>query len=156
MRYFKVVGPNNEAIHGGTFTYKLGEWTPAETPLLCRSGYHVVDAMSLVDAITATLPIGVCVEKKRVYEVEVAGPSDHDGDGKYAFSSIRLVRGIRWDGPKLLDELDPACETLRDGDRAAREAYLAAMEASRRSACEQLEHAMGWDAASKEQPREGG
>ena len=143
MRYFKVVGQNNQAWNHPEFVYVPGEWTPLCVPDLGRSGYHVTDAMGVVQFIKASGP-------KRIYEVEVRGrcSTGHmgtSGAGLYAFESIRLVREVHWNGMQLLDALGPADDLYHRLQKEAVNVFQETIAAASKTACEQIEKALGYE-----------
>ena len=60
-----------------------GKWTPEHPVVMCKSGYHVIDAYHLLDWANAQL-----------YECEVIGAVADEDNDKYACRSIRLVKKI--------------------------------------------------------------
>lgn len=90
MKYYKVLDENNKGPYSGfDFTEYLpkdgapGKWLPKRTKLeMCNKGYHVTDAVHLVDWLDA-----------QIFDVEVRGDK-LDGDNKSCHQSIRFIRKI--------------------------------------------------------------
>ncbi len=143
MRYYKVVGENNQSLHNPDFSYKIGEWTLECKVDICHSGYHVTDAIGLINFMKIH-------GAKKIYEVETRGEMQeiHDdmwGGGKYAFASIRLVREVPWRGSALLDALNDVRDFFAKRRKAAETAYTNSMCLAMREACEQVERAFDVD-----------
>ena len=138
MRFYKVVGENDQSLYNPNFFYKFGEWTPECKVELCRSGYHVTDAIGLINFMKIH-------GAKKIYEVETRGEMQqmHDsfGGGKYAFASIRLIREVPWRGSALIDALDGGQDFFAKRRKEAETAYTDSMYLAMREACEQVEHA---------------
>ena len=50
MRFYKVLNTNLTARNGGTYQYRVGEWTPPIEQLEpCESGYHVCQESDLIE-----------------------------------------------------------------------------------------------------------
>ncbi len=136
MRYYKVVGENNQSLHNPNFVYTLGEWTPECKVDICHSGYHATDAIGLVEFMKVP-------GAKKIYEVETRGEMqqihDHWGGGKYAFASIRLIREVPWRGCALLDALNDGQDLFAKRRKEAETAYTNSMYLAMKEACEQIE-----------------
>jgi len=104
MKYYKIIDENNLSCNGGTFdwseylptknedgSWAPGKWTPEQRVVMCKSGYHVIDAYHLLDWANAQL-----------YECEVIGASTDKDNNKYACASVRLTRKIEaWNDKTL-------------------------------------------------------
>jgi hypothetical protein len=104
MKYFKIINENNKSCNGGNFdwteylptknddeSWMPGKWTPEHPVVMCKSGYHVMDANHLLDWANAQL-----------YECEVIGAVADEDNDKYACRSIRLVKKIEtWNDRNL-------------------------------------------------------
>jgi hypothetical protein len=64
----------------------VGDWTPAEKPVLCRSGWHCVEERHVLNHLPGTVGATLWVVKTRGVIVH--------GDDKFAATSMRLVREI--------------------------------------------------------------
>ena len=81
--YYKWLLPDGTtAVTGATWPVAVGEWTPAESPVLCRSGWH---AMAERDVLTH-LPKMIGAQ---LWRVSVRGEIVR-GDDKIAAGSMRL------------------------------------------------------------------
>ncbi len=86
---FKVL-VDGKSCHGGSYTYPaLGEWTPAKTPMVCYSGYHLT-----------TSPLRWWKSRTTLYLAEGDGPISCEGD-KASFSRVRLIEEVTRDWPYL-------------------------------------------------------
>ena len=104
MKYYKIIDENNKSCNGGNFdwteylptknddeSWTPGKWTPEHPVVMCKSGYHVIDAYHLLDWANAQL-----------YECEVIGAVADEDNDKYACRSIRLVKKIEtWNDRNL-------------------------------------------------------
>ena len=97
---YKITGPNGEPLHGGSGLWHLptkgkpGKWMPKlDRVEACRSGYHLVTAIGIVDWLPRSPQTGV------LWLAEGRGASDEDGP-KTAFAQARLVKKIG-----ILDEV---------------------------------------------------
>ena len=81
---------------------RVGAWTAEETPVLCKSGWHGVEAKDAMEHFESGLVL---------WEVEVRGERVNGGD-KFAVSSMRLVREIGSPTDKTLRLL--ACDIAED------------------------------------------
>lgn len=124
-----------------------GEWTPKETPVLCKSGWHGMDEKGVLSHLPATLGAELWVVERR-------GKVD-TGVDKFAAESIRLVhhvgttdeRNLRLfaadcaeDVLHLFEEAFPRDDRPRKAIEAARmfargEIGAAAWDAARDAAC---------------------
>jgi hypothetical protein len=87
MRLYKWMLPGlRTALQEKEWPVAVGEWTPAETPVLCESGWHATEEK---DALTH-LPDGVGAE---LWVVERRG-AVVKGDDKFAAESLRLVHHV--------------------------------------------------------------
>jgi hypothetical protein len=80
----------------------VGAWTAEETPVLCKSGWHGVEAKDAMEHFESGLVL---------WEVEVRGDRVNGG-GKFAVASMRLVREIGSPTDKTLRLL--ACDIAED------------------------------------------
>ena len=88
VTYYKVLGQGRKAIHGGTYTYPVGNWTPRVTdPEPCVCGYHVTDADNLASWLYASDDEELPLE---VWECEAEGMVPDEG--KWACERVKLVR----------------------------------------------------------------
>lgn len=94
MRYYKLTDKAGRACHGGEYMYSLprgrraGAWTTeCDDPVMCRRGWHVVDALGVGDWWRAGC---------RLWEAEAECPVG-DGTGKYVCRRVRLVREVMLD-----------------------------------------------------------
>ncbi len=97
---YKITGPNGEPINGGSGLWHLptkgkpGKWmSKLDHVEACRSGYHLVTAIGIVDWLPHAPQTGV------LWLAEGRGASDGDGS-KTAFAQARLVKKIG-----ILDEV---------------------------------------------------
>ena len=97
---YKITGPNGEPLHGGSGLWHLptkgkpGKWMPKlDHVKACRSGYHLVTAIGIVEWLPHAPQTGV------LWLAEGRGASDGDGS-KTAFAQARLVKKIG-----ILDEV---------------------------------------------------
>ena len=141
MTLLKVLGPDRESIHGGTWTWEPGVWTPATEPVLCQSGWHLVRPWDLPEwwRLDCT-----------VWEAEGRGLCD-DGGGKFAWSSARILRRLRTPAlPELVGYAADCAERMLvhvpAGERRPARAITAA-RAWTTCPCEQHVHAAA-DAAA--------
>jgi hypothetical protein len=128
---------------------RVGAWTPAETPVLCESGWHATTAEHLIDH----LPNGPAT----LWEVHVKGPSD-EGHNKFAVTQMKLVRRVGVTDAKLLRLF--ACDVAEDvlpifwkvspNDMRPRDAILVARRFANGEATSEerdAARAAAWDAA---------
>ena len=81
--YYKWLLPDGRTpIQRTPWPVAVGEWTPAETPVLCRSGWHAMRERDVLTHLPSTLG-------SRLYRVSVRGEVV-DGDNKVAAASMRL------------------------------------------------------------------
>ena len=81
--YYKWLRPDGTtAVTGAPWPVAVGEWTPAESPVLCRSGWHAMAERDVLTHLPSTLG-------SRLYRVSVRGEVV-DGDNKIAAASMRL------------------------------------------------------------------
>ncbi len=92
--YYKVLGADGEAIHGGRGKWHLpvgkhpGKWMPViSDPKLCERGYHV----TTVDHLSCFLS-----SAKLICVAEIRG-AIFDGDDKLVASEARIIKASRWD-----------------------------------------------------------
>lgn len=163
MKYYKIIDENNKSCNGGKFdwtdylpvkngdgTWTPGKWTPQEIPVVCVSGWHVVDANHALDWANANC-----------YQAEVIGESTNEDRDKYSCVSIRLVKKVEgwndknlrlfacWCARKvwhLLDERSKnaieVAERFANGEATQEELRAAAKAAARDAARD-----AAWDAA---------
>ena len=89
---YKITGPNGEPINGGSGLWHLptkgkpGKWmSKLDHVEACRSGYHLVTAIGIVDWLPCAPKTGI------LWLAEGRGASDKDGT-KTAFAQARLVK----------------------------------------------------------------
>ncbi|MHB1474977.1 MAG: putative immunity protein [Dermatophilaceae bacterium] len=83
MTYYKWLLPDGRTpIQRTPWPVAVGEWTPAETPVLCASGWHAMRERDVLTHLPSTLG-------SRLYRVSVRGEVV-DGDNKVAAASMRL------------------------------------------------------------------
>ncbi len=111
-KMFKVTGPNGEPLHGGSGNWSLpvgkkpGKWMPVvENVSACRRGYHLVEAVGIVEWLPRAPQSGL------LWEAEGRGAKDKEGT-KTAFAQARLV--------KLVGVLDEVSMRLAAADMAER------------------------------------
>lgn len=138
--WYKIVGPNGEAVNGGAGKYdvpkdgKPGKWMPKiDDPYACRRGYHLVPESGI--SYWGREGRLLCIAEGR-------GAFDTHGssDGKVAFAEARIVKvlgifpknwcaydyksnsGLRKTGDKILSEIvDPTKYKRAEAARMARE-----------------------------------
>lgn len=95
MAHYKVLGPNGEAIHGGSGSWHLpenggpGKWMPRiERIIPCNSGYHIVTAEQLIPWLRSDAS---------VFEVEYRGNIVNADDTKSVVQEARTVKRLLWD-----------------------------------------------------------
>ncbi len=155
MKYFKIIDENNKPCNGGNFdwteylptknddeSWMPGKWTPEHPVVMCKSGYHVIDANHLLDWANAQL-----------YECEVIGAVADEDNDKYACRSIRLVKKIETWNDRNLRLFACWCvrqvwHLLKD-ERSKRSVEVAERYAIGEASIEELRVAMdaAWDAA---------
>lgn len=155
MKYFKIIDENNKSCNGGNFdwteylptknddeSWMPGKWTPEHPVVMCKSGYHVMDANHLLDWANAQL-----------YECEVIGAVANEDNDKYACRSIRLVKKIETWNDRNLRLFACWCvrqvwHLLKD-ERSKRSVEVAERYAIGEASIEELCVAMdaAWDAA---------
>ena len=85
MTIYKWLKPDRTTpTQGVKWPVEVGEWTPSETPVICESGWHGMEAKDVLEHFSEGLIL---------WEVEVRGERV-DGDDKFATESMRLVREI--------------------------------------------------------------
>ena len=89
-------------VQGVKWPKRVGAWTAEETPVLCKSGWHGVEAKDAMEHFQSGLVL---------WEVEVRGERVNGGD-KFVVSSMRLVREIGSPTDKTLRLL--ACDIAED------------------------------------------
>lgn len=89
-KFYKVTGPNGEAISGGVGFWPLpkdgqpGDWLEVQGPLVpCFHGLHVTDRPSIWFRSRA-----------RVFEVEITGEPVYIQFGKWMVQRARLLREV--------------------------------------------------------------
>lgn len=89
MKYYKVLGKNGKACHGGSGSWHLpkngkpGKWMPKiENIEPCVRGYHLCEAVDLLEWLN-----------EEIYEAEGRGKSIRH-DNKTVFEQARLIRKI--------------------------------------------------------------
>ena len=85
--YKWLLADNTTPVQKKSWPCPLGEWTAHETPILCESGWHGVEAKDVLEHLpkVSTPPV--------LYEVEARGVLLH-GDDKFSCESMRLVRRV--------------------------------------------------------------
>jgi hypothetical protein len=85
--YKWLLADNTTPVQKKPWPCPLGEWTAHETPILCESGWHGVEAKDVLEHLpkVSTPPV--------LYEVEARGVLLR-GDDKFACESMRLVRRV--------------------------------------------------------------
>lgn len=114
--YYKILGNGHKAIHGGTFTYVPGEWTPEiEDVTACVSGYHVASREQVANWLYAyddQLPV-------EVWECSVRGA--RKVGNKSVCASIRIDRCIatlnEWDLRWVATEFAVYASRYTDNER---------------------------------------
>ena len=85
MTIYKWLKPDRTTpTQGVKWPVEVGEWTPSETPVICESGWHGMEAKDVLEHFSEGLVL---------WEVEVRGERV-DGDDKFTTESMRLVREI--------------------------------------------------------------
>ena len=105
--YYKWLRPDGTtAVQGATWPCDVGEWTPVETPVLCRSGWHAMRERDVLTHLPSTLG-------SRLYRVSVRGEVV-DGDDKIAAASMRLddMLGVTTEENLRLFACDAASDVL--------------------------------------------
>jgi len=97
MKLFKVVGPEGQAVHGGSLNWSLpendkpGKWHSVKGEIeVCHRGLHLTPS-----------PIDFWLPNSRVFEAEYRGDVDDSQLGqkresKVAVREARLVREVAW------------------------------------------------------------
>jgi hypothetical protein len=85
--YKWLLADGTTPVQNKTWPVHVGEWTPEETPVLCRRGWHGM----LAKDVLAHLPKES--RPPRLWIVETNGTVLH-GDDKFACSSMRLARPV--------------------------------------------------------------
>jgi hypothetical protein len=162
--WYKVLGPNGDACHGGSGQWFLpkgkrpGKWMPTLENVQCwRRGYHLVPLHGVMDWLTT--------DAQQIWEAEGRGPSHSDDGNKTAFASARLVRRLQWDttaarlyGADCAARVLHVYESQSPQDERPREAIVAtrayargeinaAAWAAARAAAGAAARAAAWDAA---------
>lgn len=95
-QYYKILGPQNESIHGGVATWpapkgkRPGKWMPRRPVEMFRSGYHVVTLSQIAGWLPRYYGMEYGMEAK-VWEVDVRGDAQY-GDDKSVFAQARLTK----------------------------------------------------------------
>jgi len=91
MKYYKVLGKDGAACHGGHGEWNLprgnkpGKWMPKIKDIEpCERGYHLCEAGDLLEWLN-----------EEIYEAEGRGKSIRDGN-KTVFEQARLIRKLEW------------------------------------------------------------
>ncbi len=103
VKLYKVLTSDGYPKNGGHGKYNLpkngkpGNWMPKATPIMCNSGYHVVDAAHVADWLS---------DDCAVFEAKIRGnvTGSLSGDSKIAAEEIQLLREV--DLKKVLARLD--------------------------------------------------
>jgi hypothetical protein len=82
------------AVQAAAWPVAVGDWTPAETPVLCVSGWHGVEEAHVLNHLPATVGAELWI-------VEIRGDR-LDGDDKFAAASMRLVQRVGVTTPENL------------------------------------------------------
>ena len=85
--YLKMLGPNREAINGGTGAWPYPKWTDPIDPIPCKQGWHVCTPTQAVGWLPSTA--------NSIWFVDVAGTVIDDGD-KTVVERARLIRKLDW------------------------------------------------------------
>jgi hypothetical protein len=111
-KYYKITGPKGEPLYRGSGNWALpvgdrpGKWMPKiENVKACMSGYHLVEAVGIVEWLPRAPKTGL------LWEAEGRGDSDKE-DTKTAFAQARLI--------KLVGVLDEVSMRLAAADMAKR------------------------------------
>ena len=85
--YKWLLADNTTPVQKKSWPCPLGKWTAHKSPILCRSGWHGVEAKDVLEHLpkVSTPPV--------LYEVETRGVLLH-GDDKFSCESMRLVRRV--------------------------------------------------------------
>lgn len=137
-KLYKIVGPNGEALHGGSGCWHMptrgrpGKWMPAVADVrACHSGYHLVTAAGLLGWLPRNDGL-LC-------EAEGRGARDSDDGKKTAFAQARIVRVIgplnertmRLSAADFAERVLPLFEKERPNDDRPRNAIIAARQFAR-------------------------
>lgn len=121
--FYKFTRADRAATHAGDWRWdRLKKWQPAQTPVMCKSGYHLTTSAHLIDWLDAELWIA-----------EGRGPSIV-GDTKVVFAQARLVERVTaWDerlarhfAADCAERVLPIFEKHHPGDDRPRKAVEAA------------------------------
>ena len=107
MTYYKWLLPDGRTpIQRTPWPVAVGEWTPAETPMLCASGWHAMAERDVLTHLPSTLGA-------RLYRVSVRGEVVK-GDDKIAAASMRLddMLGVTTEENLRLFACDAASDVL--------------------------------------------
>lgn len=145
--FLKALGPNREAINGGTGTWpEPGIWTESITPIPCEQGWHVCTPAQMV-------PSWLPDTRNDLWLVEVDGQVVDHGN-KTVVERARLARKLDWsDRTARLFAADCAETVLHlfedehPDDTRPREAIEVARRHANSEATDQ-QRAAAWNAAS--------
>jgi hypothetical protein len=134
--WYKITGPNGEPINGGSGLWflptatKPGKWMPkVEHVEACSSGYHLVEAVGIVEWLPQAQQTGV------LWLAEGRGVSDAKGY-KTAFSQARLIKKVgilddvsmRLAAADMAERVLPIFSKVRPGDDRPAKAIQAARD----------------------------
>jgi len=149
--YYKWLLPNYvSAVQKKVWPVAVGEWTPKESPILCRSGWHGVEEKHVLNH----LPLRIGAE---LWEVEAKGEVIHSDD-KFAAEQMRLLwkvgvttnANLRLFACDVAEDVLPYFEKVLPNDRRPHEAIAVARRFANGHATAQERAAAGdaaWDAA---------
>jgi hypothetical protein len=149
--FYKVTGPNGEAVNGGAGTWHLpvgkrpGKWMPKITdPSPCERGYHLTAVANLLDWVGSDS----CV----VWVAETRGPVIDAGD-KVVVGEARLVARTAWSAvtarlfaADCAERVLPFWEAEFPEDRRPHDAVIVARRYAAGNATD-AERDAAWDAA---------
>ena len=105
MTYYKWLLPERTTpIQEVAWPVRVKQWTTEETPVLCRSGWHGIEAKDILEHFPEVLG-------SQLWEVEVKGEIVHGAD-KFCASQMRLVRMVSEPSERTLRLF--ACEVAED------------------------------------------
>ena len=129
--YYKwLKADGTTAVQGATWPVAVGEWTPAEMPVLCESGWHAMEERNVIDHLPPTIG-------SQLWRVSVKGEIVKGAD-KIAASQMRLdyMLGVTTEQNLRLFACDVAEDVLHlfEGERPNDSRPRDAIEVARRYA----------------------